>query len=193
MAYNVEPFEIVAGPAKVYLAPIGEAFPDINEEPAGNWQDMGDTEGGVSVEIGQDVTELSTDQVIAPIKVIRTGESVTITFALAEATLENLAKVLNDITVTDVAPGSGTAGYRKFELKRGPGPMAQHAMLIRGISPYGDWNLQFAFMRVMMTGNPSWASVKDDKVVFETEWKALYDLSDGTVGEIVAQDAEPEP
>jgi hypothetical protein len=39
-----------------------------------------------------------------------------------------------------------------------------------------------------MTGAPAMALVKDDKVTFETEWKALYDLDDGTVCEVTAED-----
>lgn len=34
MATNVTPFSIVAGPALVYIAPVGTAFPGIEEAPA---------------------------------------------------------------------------------------------------------------------------------------------------------------
>jgi hypothetical protein len=194
MAYNELPFEILAGAATIYLGDVGAVAPLIDAVPdPDDWVDVGDTEGGVSIEIGQDTTELSTDQKIAPVKIVRTGESVTVTFALAEATLENLAKVLDDITVTVVPPAKGTAGYRKFELARGAGPMAQHALLIRGPSPYGDFNMQFVFPQAVMTGTPTFALVKDDKVVFDTEWKALYDLDAGTVCEVTAEDLAPLP
>ena len=189
MAECAEPFEIVAGPATVYLAPLGETVPVIDAAPAGNWDSVGDTEGGVSVALGQETAELGTDQKSATVKVIRTGESITITFAMAEATLENLATAMG-LTVTDVPAAS--AGYRHFELKRGLGELVCKAMLIRGNSPYMDANLQFAFNKVVMIGNPTWAFAKDDKVIIETEWKCLHDPNASNVlGQIKAQDAAP--
>jgi len=189
MAYNEEPFEILTGPATIYLGEVGVDAPliDVVPDPE-DWVDVGDTEGGVSVDISQDTTELSTDQKIAAVKIIRTGEGITVTFSMAEATLENLALILDGLEVTVVPPGKGTAGYRHFNLARGAGPMKQHGLLIRGPSPYGDYNMQFLFAQVVMTGAPKIALVKDDKVVFDTEWKALYDLDDGTVCEVTAQD-----
>jgi hypothetical protein len=192
MADCAEPFEIVAGPATVYVAPLGEAFPAINATPAGNWVALGDTEGGVSVEVAQETAELTTDQKSAPLKIIRTGESVTVTFALAEVTLEHFAKLMDDAVVTDTAPGGGTAGHRSFPLKRGLGELRCWAMLIRGNSPYMDANLQYELNKVVMTGSPTWANAKDDKVVLETEWKVLHDPNaSNAIGTIRAQDAAP--
>ena len=34
---NSDPFEILAGPADIYVAPIGTAFPLVNVAPAVDW------------------------------------------------------------------------------------------------------------------------------------------------------------
>src|SRR3989304_7428136 len=97
---NVSPFEIIAGPATVYVAPVGETFPAVNAVPAGNWLSLGDTDGGVTVEPQQAVNMLRPDQAIGPVKAIRTEVDLHVTFNLAELTLETMAKVLNNVTVT---------------------------------------------------------------------------------------------
>lgn len=104
----VQPFEIVAGPAEVYIAPTGTAFPAVtvakNSLPVA-WRWLGETEGGVTVSHTQDTELLTTDQTIAPVKAIRTEEGLTVAFSLAQLTLENYAKALDDATLTTTAAG----------------------------------------------------------------------------------------
>ena len=170
MATNVKPYEIIAAPANVYVAATGVAFPGINTVmPTAGWSDLGKTEGGVMVRHTQSVEMLSSDQTIAPIKAIRSEESLEIEFALAELTLENYARVLNDATVTSTG---GTE--KKLQLYRGT-VVNQFALLVRGPSPYGDFNLQYEVPVVVQTEEPEVSFVKDDKAVLSCVFSALDD------------------
>jgi len=186
---NVSPFEIIAGPATVYVAPVGEAFPAVNAVPAGNWLSLGDTDGGVTVEPQQAVNMLRTDQAIGPVKAIRTEVDLHVTFNLAELTLETMAKVLNNVTVTT----GGSPSRRILPIGRGTSVVQQLAMLIRGPSPYGDFDCQWEIPRIVQSGAPSMMYGREDKSVLTTEWNAIVDPNAASVNEIfgrlVAQDA----
>lgn len=198
----VSPFEIIAAPATVYVAPVGETYPVIDADPAGKWVSLGETEGGVTVAHQHNVVELRTDQRIGIKKIVRSEETLRITFMMAELTLENMAKVLNDQTVTTVAPVAAdaaanppvdaAAGYREFDLYRGV-QVNQLAMLIRGDSPYMDALLQYELPAVSQVGQPQVAFVKNDKSVMSLEWVVLEDpdatKDEDLFGRLIAQDA----
>lgn len=190
MSINEAPFEIIAGPGQVWLAPVGEAFPAINAAPAGNWVDLGETDGGIEIAFPQEIKELETDQAFFPKKPIRVKQRCTVKFSLAELTLENFARVLNGVTVTDTPAGAGTPGHRSIPLQ-GSSSVKQYALLIRGPSPYGDWYLQFELDRVYQQGEPTTRFVKDDKSVLATEWNCLEGSTTNQVGVLRAQDAAP--
>jgi hypothetical protein len=193
------PFEILAGPAEVYVAPVGETFPLINAVPAGNWVRLGRTKGGVNAQHNQTQKELRADQDTAPAKISRTEESMVLSFALMDLTLENFAKVLNNVAVTDTPPGATTAGYRTITMYQGV-TVAQIAMLIRAPSPYLDvqiggvsLGMDYRLTRVSQSGNPAVKFLADDAAVLDTEWKVISDPNAATVaerfGHLVAMDA----
>lgn len=183
------PFEIIAGPANVWLAPVGTAFPAVNAQPASPWVYLGRTQGGVSVAHEQSIEYVTLDQDTAPLKAFRSEENLRISFSLAEVTLERYAKVLNDVSVTQVA---GPPSIRHMQLYRGA-DVAEFAMLVRGPSPYGNFNLQYEVRRVVQSGEPEPSFTRDDILVLETEWTALVDPTatnpSEKFGRLVAQDA----
>lgn len=183
------PYEIIAGPATVYVAPVGTTFPATNTTPASPWVDLGDTEGGVTVAHEESVELLRVDQSTGPVKAIRTEESLTISFALADLTLENYARILNNVTVTSNA---GPPATKEITLRQGQ-DVSQLALLIRGPSPYGDFNMQYQVPVAVQTGSPSVAFVRGDKAVLETEWAALEDPNAASpeerFGKLIAQTA----
>jgi hypothetical protein len=183
------PFEIIAGPARVYLAPTGTAFPAVNAAPAGAWVDMGMTEGGVTVRHTQNVELITTDQYTAPVKGIRTEEGVEVEFALAELTLERYKWALNNVTVTSLA---GPPATKEIVLYRGV-EVSRHACLVRGPSPYLDAFMQYQIPVVIQTDEPEVAFVKDDKSVLQCTFTSLIDLTAATeserFGKLVAQSA----
>lgn len=173
------PYDIVAGPATVYLAPVGEAFPTVSATPGGNWVTLGDTEGGVAVTHDESIELLMVDQASGPQKAIRSEEGLTIAFALANLTLEQYARILNVVAVTQNA---GPPSNREIPLRQGF-DVSQRAMLIRIPSGYGAFNGQYEFPVVVQTGSPSPSFVRDDKTILEVEWAALEDPDAASDGE----------
>lgn len=192
---NFQPYEILTGVGKLYIAPAGTAFPAVNEAPGASWRDLGDTQDGVTVKLGEKVTEVMVDQETAPLKATRSEESLVIETALAEATLENLADVLGQ-TVTDTPPGVGTIGTRKVQLYRGPN-VKTFAFLFRGTSAYGDYPAQYELPYGYVSGEIELESTKDDNQKIKVEFHNLINPNAATdadkFGTLVMQDAAALP
>ncbi len=190
------PFDIIAGPAEVFVAPVAESMPLIDTDPpGGNWVTLGRTEGGITVTHDETIELLRVDQASGPVKAIRPEESLVIAFSLAEIDLEAYARVMNDASVTDNAASSGVAGERSIPLRQGFG-VSRFAMLIRGPSPYMDAFLQYEIYIAVQTGSPSLVFVRDDKSVLEVEFNAIEDPSKADTlkfGLLRAQDAAQLP
>jgi len=186
----VAPFQIIAGPADVYIAPARTnpvAVHDTTPEEGG-WVALGRTEGGVTVRHTQSVEMLMSDQDGAPIKAIRSEEGLEIEFALAELDLETYKYALNDATITTTAKSGSSAGWKEIKLYRGD-VVARHALLVRGPSPYMDAQLQYQVPIVVQTEEPEVSFTRDDKAVLNVQFSALYDLDDETApfGKLLAQ------
>ncbi|KKN41035.1 hypothetical protein LCGC14_0727230 [marine sediment metagenome] len=176
---GVSPFEIIAGPAEVYLAPVSTVFPGIEVSDADNgigqpfefFISLGRTDGGVTVTFDQSIQLIRTDQVTGPVKAIRTEETLTVAFNLVDLNLENFAQALNKTvaSVIDLTTEKSILLYQGVAVQ-------QFVMLVRGDSPYAANDfLQFELPVVVQTGSPSVAFIRDDKAVLETEWTVLED------------------
>lgn len=195
--------EIVISGAKVYLAPIGETYPEIQATPAGNWELLG---SGGDVNLGDDGITVSHEQTLnpkrtlgstGPVKVTRSEENLMISGVLEDLSLEEYAKILNDVTVTDVVADADTGGYRHIPMRQG-NTVATFALLIRGenASPYGEsYNFQYEIPVVYQSGNPAPVFQKADSASLSFEFTALEDTNAATAaerfGRVVAQDAAP--
>ena len=173
---NVKPFEVIAGPARVFIAATGTAFPAIGTAPASfgsAWLDLGDTDGGVNVKHSQTVNAIMTDQVTAPVKAIREEEGLEISFSLAELTLENYAAAMGQYTAGPDVGGSN----KSVQLYRGGSQVETVRLLVRGtsLSPYGDFNLQYEVPAVYQSEEPEVEYTKADKAVLATTWAAIAD------------------
>jgi hypothetical protein len=174
---NVQPYEIVAGPAEVYFGPVGTPFPAIDAEPNATggsaWVHVGYTEGGVKVGHPQTVVELRADQTTGVVKAIRSEEGLEITFDIASLTLENYAVVLNR-AVTGPDEGSGNAS---LPLYRGGSQVETFALLVRNshLSPYGDKALQYEVPAVFHADTPEADYTKDNKAVLSCSLHAIVD------------------
>ena len=194
------PFEIIAAPFIVYHAPVGEAFPAIEDTPVGNWSQIGSsgdlnyTEDGVIVVPSQTIETFTPVGSTAPVKAFRTQEGMAIRFTVADLTLEEWNLILNSNVVTDTAAGGGNAGFRDVDLFMGAS-VTQFAILARGLfSPYGDnWNCQFQIPVMYQSGANEQTFRKGTPVGLGFEFTALGDPNAATsadrFGKIVTQDA----
>lgn len=184
----VAPFEIIAGPANVWIAPTGTAFPAVNAAPGGGWTALGYTDGGITVTHEQDITQLMVDQLTIPVKTIRTTEGITVEFSLAQLTLERYLYAINAPTVVTTA---GPPATKEIPLQQGD-VVRTRALLVRGPSPYGDWNMQYELPVVYQAENPSVTFTRDDKAVLATSFTALADTGaapGSQFGRLIAQSA----
>lgn len=185
-------YEILSGAGTLYIAPSEEAAPEVDAAPAGSWEEMGETDGGVKVKYSQEIEKQYTDQRAGAVKAIRKEESLVIETNLAQATLENLAQAMGGLTVTDTAAGAGTIGIREMGMSQG-GEVSEFSMLFRADSPYGDYPAQYYVPRGFFGGEQGMEYKKDDKVLIPSVFEALEDLDAAQAarfGTYTAQDAE---
>jgi hypothetical protein len=202
-----EPYEILASPFEVWLAPDGTAFPDVDVDPSTSsppgWELLGvngaDNQGddsGVTVEHSQTFSTFRGGKSTGNIKAWRTAEELKIALTVFDVSAETYAKLLNDADVTDTPAGSGTPGTRSVPLRRGV-VVATHALLVRSLngSPYGDdLAMQYEVPRAYAAGTPAPAYRKNGPAGLLCEFMALEDLDavseDERFGRLVIQDAE---
>ena len=203
-----QPYEILATPFEVWLAPVGTTFPTLDEEPDELspsdsdevWSLLGvngaDNQGdeGVTVEHQQTLSIFRGGKSTAPLKAWRTEEGLRIAFVLHDVSLETYAKALNDATVTDNAADSDEVGYRSIDLHQGT-QVAVFALLARGEnSPYGDGMLaQYQVPKVYQNAQPAPVYRKGQPAGLAFEFMALADLSAASesdrFGQFIVQDA----
>ncbi len=195
----MQPYEIIVAPFEVWAAPLGEAFPDVDEAPAGNWVKIGSNgkenmdSAGVTIQHAQTVDLHRVYGATAPVKATRSSEDVTVSFSLFDLKAAEYARVLNDNTVTPTAAGGGTPGYKTVNLYRGLTVSAK-AYLIKGaVSPEGDaWSMQFQLPKAVMTSSPSVVFAKNAPAGLQFELTALFDTTQAAgaeLGKLIVQDA----
>ena len=185
----MEPYEIIVSPLEVYLAPVGESFPDVDETPAGNWVLLGTNgkknyaEDGVTVSHEQTINQIRTLGTTGPAKVVRPEENLSIALILNDFSAEEYAKILNNVAVDDVAAASGTPGHRDITLRQGP-DVALFALLCKGVSPYGDsWAAQYEVPIVYQSENPAPIFNKGDAAGLACVFMAIEDPNAATDAE----------
>jgi hypothetical protein len=197
------PYEIVAAPFTLWVAPTGTAFPDISQTPGVSWTKVGTSgdlnysEDGVTVSHPQTVEKFRALGSAGPRKAFRTEEELVISMTLHDLTLEQYALAMNYNTVTTVAAGSGTAGVKKLGLSRGL-DVPQRALLVKGAdaSSYGTgWGSQYEVPIAVQTGEPEVVYVKGEPAGLMLQFEALENPAAATpaerFGRLVTQNANP--
>lgn len=139
------PYEIIAGPATLYVAPAGTARPDIATHPLlaptdpwvviGTNGDLNYDEQGVRLASPQEVVKWKALGDTGSRKAFRVSEDFMVGLKVVDLKLDVWKLALNQNTITDT-PAGAEAGHQKIGLSRGPG-VASIAILIRFPSPYG--------------------------------------------------------
>lgn len=128
--------DILASPARIFYAPIGEALPNVSTVAygaawGGNWVDLGYTIDPVSVNLETETFDLKVQQLLTPVRTVRTAINATIETKLAEFTGANLVLAF-DGTKTTTAPGAGQVGYDTVRVKGEKPDMSMYAFGIEG-------------------------------------------------------------
>jgi hypothetical protein len=171
---NTEPFEQLVGRLKVYVAPVGETPPAVNATPAGNWVEMGATEGEQSIQHGGALTYFYDNDHQGPVKAVRPQEDVVVAFTLVGLTLEHYARVLDQ--VSNVTSDAGPPATKRTPLKRGATPN-EYALLFTGeaMSPYGGYPGMYVIPRGVFDGEPQPVYSAEGRASLECEFHALED------------------
>jgi hypothetical protein len=192
---SLSTIEIICAPYEIWLAPVGTAFPDVDEAPTNPWAKLGTSgdksydEKGVTVTFDESLGLFTPAGSTAPRKVWRTNEQVTVAADLADLSTDTFATLFNDASVTQAAAGAGSPGKDSFALLKGQ-DVALFAALVRGVSPEGpDFTAQYQLPIVYQGGPLSPTYAKSGAAMLAASLKTLEDDSDG-FGEYVAQTAD---
>ena len=199
----MQPYEIIAGPATLWLAPVGTAFPLIGAAPAVAWTKVGTTgdknysADGVMVTHNQSIDQARPLGTTGPTKAWRTSEDLMVGLTLWDMTLEQYATVLNGNTISTTAAGTGSAGFKKIGLSQGEAVTA-YALLVRGLSAYGDaYAAQYEVPRCYQSASPKPVFKKGTPAALELQFTALEDLAaasaDQRFGRLIQQHAAALP
>jgi len=168
------PFEQLTGPLVVWLAPVGEAVPVVNVTPAGNWYQLGPTDGEHSIQHVGRLTYFRDNDSRGPVKAVRPDEDVIIRFNLVALTLEDYARVLDD--AANIVSAGGPPATKKLPHIRGATPN-EYAVLFKGdaLSPYGNFPGQYVLPRAVFDDEPQPTYGRDQRAMLACEVHALVD------------------
>lgn len=199
----MQPYEVVAGPLTLWLAPVGTAFPIVSAAPGAGWVKVGTNgdanydEGGVVVSHVQKTDVARPAGRTGPIKAWMAEEDFMISLTLWDLTLEQYATAVNGATVATVAAGVGTPGIKKIGLSQGLN-VKTYALLARGVSAYGDnYVAQFEVPICFQSSNAKPNFKKAKPAGLDLEFTALEDMAavspDQRFGRLIMQHAAALP
>jgi hypothetical protein len=201
------PYEIIASPATLWIAPALTARPNMSLAafdplvPGGAWTKIGTsgelnyTEAGVRISLSQDVSKFKSLGDTGSRKAFRVGEDVMVEVNVADLTLAAWAHALNGNTITDVSSASGsTYGVKKMGLSRGPA-VNSYGLLVVFPSPYAASLWAHLWLpRAINEGATDTAFVKGDPAALLLRFSAMVNTAaaseDEYYGVIEAQSAD---
>lgn len=155
---SVTSTNLIQGPATIYAGAFGAEEPaTVDTAPGVDWTDLGGTRDGVELIIAKSYAVLSVDQIVDEIGRTVTERKVSVKTVLAEATLANLARVVNETAPTAgvFTPDTGLAAFS---------PEYQ-AILLDGIAP-GGFRRRVIVRKVLSIDSVGTAYKKDGQTVF---------------------------
>lgn len=188
--------EILFSPYDVFWAPVGEAFPIVEDAAAGNWLVLGASiaertnEDGVMVTLEQDFEEFRSAGHSAPQEASRVSEAVIVTLTLHDLRPEMLRLVLNNNAVSSTAAGGGKAGFDEIDFERGASKPNEIALLVRGDSTqFATGTAQYEIPRCYCSSSPEIVHTKGEAAGIEMEFRVLRATAAPFMGKLVSQDS----
>lgn len=171
----MHPYAQLVGTIKIYLAPYGEAEPNINSVPGANWIEMGETEGEQSIEEAGDLTKFYDNDHQGPVKSVLPQEDIMVNFTLVNMTMEKVARIKRNVAAV-VSTTMNGVNVKRMPFKRGPN-QTEYALLWRGEadSPYGNLPGQNYFPRGAFNGAGTRTRAKDGRQAVESQFHVFED------------------
>ena len=176
MAVNVT--NLTMGPGEVYWGAFGASEPadtDVsnripNTSVSADWTDLGGTNGGVTLELELDYTELEVDQVVDIVGRRLTKREMKVNTSLAETTLENLVLANNGGTVTT------GAGFKTFTPKMDTSAATPEyiALIFDGVNGDSSLRRRVIARRVLSVAGIGQEYSKDSQTLFPVEFSCHY-------------------
>lgn len=169
---SVTTVNLLQGPFTVYAGAFGAlepATPITAVDPL-VWTDCGATTGGLELSVKLDLADLDADQIVDSAGGAIQGRETTAKTTLAEVTLDNIARVLNE-----VVPAAATSGARSFEPTSDATVFNLNygALLFVGRAP-GGFRRNVILRRALSSDGTKMTAAKDKQSGFDVTWKAYY-------------------
>lgn len=174
---GMSPFAELIGPCKIFLAPYGTAIANIDATPGSAWVEIGATDGVQSITIDGPLSYWGNNDGNSETTARRPLVTVMGSFTLVGLTLENAARILNNIGNLNNTT-SGAASVREIGVER-PYVPTEYALIMRGEtdSPYNALPAQNYIPRIVFDGPWEESKGKEERAEVACEWHALRDPS----------------
>lgn len=105
------PNEVVVGPGLLYVAPLGTTEPTTGSGSLPSaWTAVGYTDDGTTFSYSTSFENIEVEEELDPIRKVATGRDVSLAFAMAQISAQNLSIAANGGTI-----GSPTSGFVTFD------------------------------------------------------------------------------
>ena len=179
MAVNVT--ALTMGPGEIYWGEFGATEPDplqiANRIPdiaavSGEWTDLGGTNGGVTLELSLDYTELEVDQIVDIVGRRLTKREMKLNTSLAETTLENFRIANNGGDIS----GAPTDDVQTFEPKMDTSAATPEyiALIFDGVNGGTSRRRRVLARRVLSVAGIGQEYSKDSQTLFPVEFSCHY-------------------
>lgn len=163
---------LTQGPGTLYTGAFGVAEPAdtaVASPPGVGWTDVGGTSDGVTLNVMQEYSELSVDQIVDVPGRRLTKRDMSLATNLAEPTLENLAIAMNAGTA---AAGAGFKSLEPSYATSATQPTYK-ALLFDGWAP-GGFVRRVILRKGLSTANVEASYKKDAQTLFPVTFNAHY-------------------
>jgi len=163
---------LTQGPGTLYTGAFGVAEPAdtaVASPPGVGWTDVGGTSDGVTLNVNQEFSELTVDQIVDVPGRRLTKRDLSIRTNMAEPTLENLAIAMNGGTT---ATGAGFKSLEPAYATSATQPTYK-AILFDGYAP-GGFQRRVILRKGLSTANVEAAYKKDSQTFFPVTFNAHY-------------------
>ena len=164
---TVNPNNLLMGPAKIGHGIFGVTEPtNASAAWAAGITDLGATDGGATLRLGQTYTPMTVDQTTMAVGSRLTAQEVAVTTSLAEGTLDNLRRSLNALPdlATEFEFGGALTGNEEPNYS---------AVFLLGQKPGGGPRL-IVVRRALSTENVELAWTKDGKTMIPVTFTGYF-------------------